>query len=893
MTKKVQKRTPAPKKPVRRKPKKPKRKVNHLHLWTVILAFVLVLEVIGGIAGVVVLRGMLKDEPVLNTQDFLSPESTHIFDANGTQIADVGTQLRENVSYNEMSEALIDAFIAIEDSRFFDHNGFDSPRFIKSALVNAKNMLTHNSSRQGGSTFTMQLVKLTYFQNEETGVSRQKNLEYKFQQIDLARDLEKEIDKRSIFELYLNKMNFGGTGNIRGIEKASEYYYGKHASELNLAESAMLAGVINSPYWYDPHNYLDYATNRRNTVLQMMLRHGYINRNEYKLALTVNVEDTLVDPLSNLAGGTTYAYQSYIDTVITEVQNLTGQDPYSVAMDIYTYMDPRIQEVVDTIQKDQNPDVVFPDELMECGIVSMDNHTGEIVAIGGGRNYGRGGAMLLNHATQQYKQPGSSVKPIVDYALAFEYLGWATSHVVTDKPIFYEGTDKIVHNAGGNYSGQVTLQYALSMSLNTPAIQTLQEVINKAGWQTVVDYIRSLGFSRVTPENFDIGFAIGGSNFEVSVRELAAAHSIIMNGGNYITPHTVSRIVFRNGEADTVVPSYEAVNVLSEQAAYLTATLMYNVVNDYVYTQPLRRNYAVYAKTGTTDWGEDGLQYNIPRTASKDKWMVCETSKYTTAVWVGYEKGIKDANTYFDQYKSDLNLPGKICNVLLSALCDDLQPEAVPMPSGISYITHLVATFPYTAAPPEANGQYQVTGMIKTDKYSLADYDKAQVESLYEFNADYEPGILHLYWTPYPDEEKLQVADDKMDISLYSGETLVLQATGRRMFDYSWLYGPIRYKARIMQEGVVVDNVVSDSEYMDLDIILAQDTATEVCGYYGYENNDSQSKEVCVAFRTQKPPEPDPTPEPTVEPTPEPTPEETEPPMNEETTEENNEAETG
>ena len=112
------------------------------------------------------------------------------------------------------------------------------------------------------------------------------------------------------------------------------------------------------------------------------------------------------------------------------------------------------------------------------------------------------------------------------------------------------------------------------------------------------------------------------------------------------------------------------------------------------------------------------------------------------------------------------------------------------------------------------------------------------------------------------------------------------------MFDYSWLYGPIRYKARIMQEGVVVDNVVSDSEYLDLDIILAQDTATEVCGYYGYENNDSQSKEVCVAFRTQKPPEPDPTPEPTVEPTPEPTPEETEPPVNEETPEENNEAET-
>ncbi len=863
-TKKVRRR------PVRRKaPKRVKRKVNRLHLWTLILAFLVAVELIAGAAGVFTVRSMLKEEPTLAVDDFFSPESTHVFDRYGNQIADVGNQLRENVSYYEISESLIDAFIAVEDSRFFDHDGFDMPRFIKAVIVNAKNVLTRNSRREGGSTFTMQLVKLTYFQNDETGLTRSKDIEYKIQQIDLARDLEEVSDKKQVFELYLNKMNFGGTGNIRGIEKASQYYYGKHAGELNLAESAMLAGVINSPYWYDPHNYLDYATSRRNTVLQMMLRHGYITRAEYKLAASVNVEDTLVVPGSGINGGVAYAYQSYIDTVISETEKLTGQDPLSVAMDIYTYMDPAAQTITDEIQKGNVESVVFPDDLMECAMVSLNNQTGEIVAIGGGRNYGRGGAMLLNHATQQYKQPGSSVKPIIDYALAFEYLGWATSHVVTDRPIVYQGTNIEVRNAGGTYAGQVTLQYALSMSLNTPAVQTLQEVVNKAGWQTVVDYIMNLGFSQVTPDNFDIGFAIGGSNFTVSAKELAAAHGVLMNGGYYIEPHTVARVEYRNGQ-DPFVPSYEPKQVLSEQAAYLTAYLMYNVVRDYPFTQLLARNYATYAKTGTTDWGKDGLEYNIPETASKDKWMIAETSQYTTAVWVGYEKGIKDQNTYFDTNKSNMNLPGKIANELLSVLNDELQPAPVQRPSGISDITHIVATFPYAAPPADSNGQYLVTGMIKSNMYNLVSPEAPGIESLYEFNASYDNGSMTMSWTPYPDEEKLEVAEDTMDISLYIGDSLIREAKGRRMFDYSWLYGAIKYKARVAQDGVVVDTYETGNDSETVEIYLNDDSAIEVCGWYGYENSDKTSNEVCTRFRTPKAPEPEPTP--TVAPTPEPTP---------------------
>ena len=856
--------------------KRKKRKVNALNLWTLVLSIIVICELIVGLTGSVMLMKMMNGKPDLVVDDFFSAESSHIYDKNGDLIADVGTTIRENVTYDELSESLVDAFLSVEDSRFFEHDGFDMPRFIKSALTTFKNILTHNSARQGGSTFTMQLVKLTYFQNDDTGVTRTKDVEYKVQQIALARELEKKSNKKAIFEMYLNKMNFGGSGNIRGIEKAAQYYYGKHAGELNLAESAMLAGVINSPYYYDPHNFLDYATNRRNTVLYLMKRHGYITEKEYKLACQIKVEDTLIDPSD--AKGSTYAYQSYIDTAIKEAQSLTGQDPLSVAMDIYTYMDPAAQQVMDDIQSGNNENVIFPDELMEVGIISENNQTGEIVAIGGGRNYGRGGSMLLNHATQQYKQPGSSIKPIIDYALAFEYLGWSTSHVVTDKPIRYAGTDVVIRNASGNYGGQMTLQHAVSMSLNTPAIQTLQEVIETAGWQTVVDYIKSLGFSQVTDNNFDIGFAIGGSNFTCTPQELMAANAVLMNGGYYIKPHTISKITFRNGMQEPITPTYEKTQVLSEEASFLTAVLMQNVVPQYVFTQLLQRDYPVYAKTGTTDWGSEGLQYNIPQGASKDKWMVSQTSQYTTAVWIGYEKGVKDANTYFDNYKQNLNIQGKISNEVLSVLNDAIKPQGVQKPEGVTSITHILGTFPYARPIEGMDAGLITTGYIKADKAELVDPETADaVDDITEFHADYEDGTINITWGVYPDPEKLQVADSTMDISLYNGDTLLVEAYGNRIFDYSWIFGPIRYKARFKQNGEIKAEISSESENYSEGIDLEPDTDTEACGFYGYESGQSQSNEYCYTFRTPKEekkeePEPTPTPEATPTPTPEATP---------------------
>ncbi|MBR3349170.1 MAG: penicillin-binding protein, partial [Solobacterium sp.] len=294
-------------------------------------------------------KKLLNGMPELKINDFISPESSKIYDGNGTLITEIGTYYRDNIVYSQCPEALIDAFLSIEDSRYFEHNGFDIPRFSKAAI---ETVINHNT--QGGSTFTMQLVKNTYFSidsedGSSEGVEREATYEYKAQQIILAMELEQYLNKEQIFELYVNKLNFGG--RIRGIQKAAEYYFGKEVTELNLSECAMLAGIVNLPNGYNPYNYLEDATIRRNEVLGLMLQHGYIDQDEFDLASSIKVEDLLVgEDKLNIE---TTAYGAYIDAVIEEVQKMTGFDPVTTGMNIYTALDPVIQDTIEAIENEE------------------------------------------------------------------------------------------------------------------------------------------------------------------------------------------------------------------------------------------------------------------------------------------------------------------------------------------------------------------------------------------------------------------------------------------------------------------------------------------------------------------------------------------------------------
>ncbi len=833
-----------------------KKRFDFFSFFTVLLAVMVGFECIIGVAGFTTIKSMLQGKPTLDVEELYSQESTRIFDANGNQISDIGEQLRENISYDEIPEALVDAFLSIEDSRYFSHNGFDVARFFAAAV----NDIRSGSAAQGGSTFTMQLVKLTYFFTDDGEINYERNIEYKVQQIAVAMELEKKSTKKQIFELYLNKMNFGGSGNIRGVEKASEYYFNKRVSQLNLAESALLAGIINSPYWYDPMNFLDYSTSRRNQVLAMMLRHGYITEQEYNLASAIQVEDLLYDHSVDQPDGNINPYQPYIDQAIIEAEQITGQDPYTVAMDLYTAMDANAQVLSHQICAGQIDYIQYPSDQVEVGFLTIDNNTGEIIAIGGGRNYAAGGTMLLNHATQALHNPGSTVKPFFSYALAFEHLGWATSHVVTDKPV--GDSTWVFSNFDGVYRGDVTLEYAIQVSLNTPAIQALYDEINTIGWSGVTSYISSLGFSQYSEDTFDVSWAIGSNQFLTNPEEIAAATSMLFHQGQYTKPHVLRNITFRSGFQDPVnineLEQFQAKQVLSPQAAYLSAYMMNRVVNssEYNYAQVLRRNYQTFAKSGTSDYGNAGLVYGIPEGARKDKWMVSATTEYTTACWLGFDKASADYQSYFSDYWDSMNTNGLICSAILDGLyAERSEPADLVQPEGISSITHIKGLFPYVSTIENMDSQYITTGMVKSEYASLgspASADSISEISSFDAHMADDDNTIAFTWAAYPDAEKLKTAEKTKDISLKSGNTVLKGASGTRMFDYSWVYGAIRYKATVSQYGNVIATVTSENDSMNQAIDgLAYETETTVCGYYGYDSIGGDSPaQACSTFTT-------------------------------------------
>ncbi|MBV1710059.1 MAG: penicillin-binding protein, partial [Erysipelothrix sp.] len=351
--------------------RKPKRRIL-LSTISAIVAMIVVFGISGTSTAVLLINEMLRETPTLDVNDFISPESTKIYDREGILIADIGLKVRENISYSQMPQVLIDAFVAIEDSRFFTHNGFDLPRFTKAIIENIRS----GFGAQGGSTFTMQLVKNTYFASEESNADV--TIERKVQEISLAIQLENEMSKKRILELYVNKVNYGVPSSY-GIYNAAQYYFGKEIEQLSLGEAAYLAGVVNAPNRYQAYKDIEKATERRNDVLFYMLYHGYITQSEYDAAISIKLEDLLSG--DNLEGVPSQ-YQGYIDAVIAEVKDLTGFDPAIVPMNIYTHMDRSTQELMEAIQNEET-NITFPHPLLQTAGISMDVKTGEIIAIGG------------------------------------------------------------------------------------------------------------------------------------------------------------------------------------------------------------------------------------------------------------------------------------------------------------------------------------------------------------------------------------------------------------------------------------------------------------------------------------------------------------------------------
>ena len=597
--------------------------------WKDRLLIIIMLGLIAGFSCLVALCiYVIATAPEINEKRLYKSNSTILLDKDGNEFARLGSENREKVTYDEIPEVLVDAIIATEDSRFFQHNGVDIARFTKAAF----GQLLGHSDSGGGSTLTMQVSKNAATNTESHGIA---GIVRKFTDIYLSVFVfEKQYTKEQIMEFYVNIPNLGA--GSYGVEQASKIYFGKDVSDLNLAEAAMIAGMFQAPSAYNPYVYPERAENRRQQVLGLMLRHGYITEEEYEAAKSVNIKDLLV----GIKNAGLSEYIGFIDTVVADVKDKTGNNPDLVSMTVYTTLDPEKQKALNNIYETYK----FKNEYSELGMVIEDVPTGAIVAIGTGRNLNkieRG----YNYATDIHRHPGSTAKPVLDYGPAFEYLGWSTSNTVIDDEYTYSGGGKI-KNWDNKFDGVTTAKAALARSRNIPALYTFQQTTNEQklefatnlGWRPETD-VRGENLSAKTPQDIKGRVletcSIGG--FEgVSPVEAASAYGAFARGGTYIEPYTFTKVVYSDtGEEYEFTP--KKVQVMDEGTAYLVTVALRYAVTGGTINVGKANGAEVAAKTGTSTVDSATLKaLGIKGNVIGDSWEVNYSSGAVVALWYGY-----------------------------------------------------------------------------------------------------------------------------------------------------------------------------------------------------------------------------------------------------------------
>ncbi len=582
---------------------------KNFRFWYWFLVVVMFLALVGFIGGIGFCYYIVKSAPEFDAQKMFEKEATRVLDFKGNLIASLGAEQRQKVSYGDLPQVLVDAIIATEDSRFFQHNGFDAPRFLKASI---SQVLGRGGG--GASTLTMQLSKLSFTSVDATGI---KGIIRKFTDIYMSVfKIERNFTKFEILEYYVNTPCMGG--NIYGVQQASKYYFNKNVKDLNLVEAAQIAGMFQSPNGYNPYNNPNDANERKNTVLYLMKRHGYITETEYKAATAVEIKDFLEGGVTS-----TNEYQGFIDTVVQEVIDKTGNNPYDVPMTIYTTMDKSKQDVINNFYKNHK----FKDSKVEVGVGVIDNNTGAILAVGAGRN--KTGALTLNMATfwgQTKRQPGSTIKPIIDYGPAIEYANLSTyGPFVDDETPYGNGT---MRNFNHRYSGVMSMRDCLVKSMNTCALQAFKMTSN----DDKIKFITSIGIEpgegvTTLPESYSIGAWNG-----VSPVQLAAAYSSFGSGGYYTSPYSFTKLVYtETGDEYTQDTTRE--KVMKPQTAYILSTVLQGVTPSTVKVKGTQ----LASKTGTTSYDSSFVRkFGLNDSVIPDMWTVTFSTDYSVAIWYGY-----------------------------------------------------------------------------------------------------------------------------------------------------------------------------------------------------------------------------------------------------------------
>ncbi|MCG9968139.1 penicillin-binding protein 1A [Pelotomaculum terephthalicicum JT] len=578
-----------------------RRKLNSRRLFSLLFCLA-VLSV--GCVGCGLVYSSIRDVPKLTPDSLESAASTLVYDKDDKLITQIGIKNSVPIDLKDVPDNVKNAFLAIEDPGFYKHHGFSFRGIARAAW----NDLSSGSIKEGGSTITQQLVKISFLSDERT-------LKRKLQELILALQVERQYTKDEILEMYLNNIYLGE--GAYGIQAAAQTYFGKEIKRgLKLEEAAMLGGLPQAPSAYSPYLDPQAALSRRNTVLDSMAKNNFISESEAAKAKAAELKIETKEPAERQ-----YPYPYFLDYLTDKLIEKYGEtEVFKGGLKVYTSLDQNIQQIAEAaMARNSN----FPSSKTDANnllqpqgaVVVLDPHTGEIKALVGGREHTQ--KRQWNRASQTTRQPGSAFKPIAVYGPAIEYKGMGPASVVDDIPVNYGSYEP--HNVDGRYRGLITLRTAMTNSVNIAAVKIL---MGKVGISDAIKFASGLGI-QLDPQKHGAGMALGGLYNGVTPLQMASAYGAFANQGIYVEPTAITRVEKADGVIlEQNVPKQH--QAMKATTAYLITDMLKSVVQSGTGTNAQIGRPAA-GKTGTTDDG-------------KDIWFVGYTRELVAAVWIGYDK---------------------------------------------------------------------------------------------------------------------------------------------------------------------------------------------------------------------------------------------------------------
>ncbi len=618
--------------------------MKHRRIMTLLfgVVFLVLLVTVGG---TVVYYLLTLDLPGIDTlKDYRPSIASRVVDVNDELIDEFFLEDRKLINIKDVPQIVQQAFIAAEDSRFYQHEGFDIQSIFRALFKNVE----AGKIVQGGSTITQQVAKLMY-------LSPEKKYMRKFKEAILSYKIDKYLTKDEILNLYLNQIYLGhGT---YGVESASIGYFGKSARDLNLPEAALLAGLPKAPSAYSPFLYFDRAKERQIYVLTRMMEDGYITQEQLDAAAAAELKLRPMKPKDKVA-----AY--FVEHVRRYVQEKYGGDVlYKEGLTIYTTLDLAMQTAArDALEKglselEERSD--FEKGLVQGALYCMEVKTGAIRAMVGGRDFAKS---EFNRTIQSRRQPGSAFKPLI-YTAAFDK-GMNPSTRFVDSPIVFEDPTQQdgmwkPKNFDEKFLGPITMRTALVQSRNIVTIKILEEI----GIDYAVSYAMNMGITSPLARNYSL--ALGSSG--VTMQELVRAYGVLANQGKRVTPYFIRKIVDRTGNVfeETKVQSEQ---VIDPRIAFMTSYVMRDVVESGTGRRVKSIGRPVAGKTGTTN-------------DIRDAWFIGYTPSLIAGVWVGF-----DQEASLGKHEVGGRAAAPIWLYFMEKALEGKPVEAFPTPEGVVFV---------------------------------------------------------------------------------------------------------------------------------------------------------------------------------------------------------------